>query len=139
MSQPFIIRVLSDSLVSYHVIVEGKKLNENENFIESLMALIASHYCFNVKYAPLLSTTLQFIEKYILDISKTKIPFQQFLLHEIFLHFETFNIIILIIMLVFKLFCSIIIKFLPFELSKNNLCCYNNYYSTIMCSSFSFV
>ena len=74
MSQPFIIRFLSDSWVSYHIIVQGKMLNENENFIESLMALIASYYCFNIKYRPLLSTTLQFIEKYILDISKTKIP-----------------------------------------------------------------
>ena len=76
-SSPFEFALVLDSGAKFEVLVENLSVATPHDYLHGIAFVIATDYVFNVTYSQYLCCTIQFIQKYLLEISDSSITKQK--------------------------------------------------------------
>lgn len=77
-SSPFEFALVLDSGAKFEVLVENLNVAATSlDFLHGIACVIATHYVFNVTYSQYLCCTMQFIQKYFLEIRDLSVTKQK--------------------------------------------------------------
>ena len=69
---PYIAVVIGDSSIQYFVVVERLVLDDSEEFIDAVTALISAYFTFNIEYPRPLYAAFIFLQHFVLKLKDSQ-------------------------------------------------------------------